>query len=345
MPSDPQIDAYLQLLAPINRQIEMLAQLNGTMRADVTAAHSAAERAEAQTEDIWSSMEAGLNETNQRVTAVDRRLTTVQTEMLAGFDRLGTDQTLLRAAVDALRSAMEASRSGTLAALLNVMACHREVAALRLHNENEFTHTRAEIGNVAADLIGFREEVRGNNKKTSRLLSELAADGALIRGKVEDQGRRTSDAFRALDVRFDAADAKADRRYAEHERAIGDLRSDITLGFAEMRDRFAVSDQRMDRTDAVLGDHSRSLAGLTSNVTQLNTDVAELKVDVAQLKVDVAELKVDVAELKVDVAQLKTDVAELKVGQARIEAAVESLAGEVRTAFAVLTERIDRLAA
>ncbi len=305
---------YLQeLVAPLQLQLGQLAQLNAMIRADVAASHHIAERAEAQTEDVWSSMEAGLTDTNLRITTLDAQLTTVHTEMLSGFDRVNTDDQVLRSTIDAMRSTLEVAQAGIWVAGESVVASNKEIAALRLDNANEFGKTRAEIGQLAADLLDLRLEMRRGATETSLFLSHLSTDVAILRGFVENQETRFTNEFRAVHAKFDAANQQADERFAEHSYAIELLRSDVTQ--------------------------------LKTDVAQLKTDVAELKTDVAQLKADVAELKTDVAQLKTDVAQLKTDVAELKVGQARIEEAMVALTVHVTTAFTVLTQRIDQLAA
>ena len=58
--------------------------------------------------------------------------------------------------------------------------------------------------------------------------------------------------------------------------------------------------------------HTRMLADLTADVSELKIRVSGLETDVAGLKADVATLKTDVATLKADVATLKADMAEVK---------------------------------
>jgi chromosome segregation ATPase len=57
--------------------------------------------------------------------------------------------------------------------------------------------------------------------------------------------------------------------------------------------------------------HTRMLADLTADVSELKTRVSGLETDVAGLKSDVATLKSDVATLKSDMAEVKETVREI----------------------------------
>ena len=64
-------------------------------------------------------------------------------------------------------------------------------------------------------------------------------------------------------------------------------------------------------------------------------DLVETRI--ARLEADVANIRTDVTELKSDMREVKKDVSDLKVK-------VSDLAGEMKTMFATLDAKIDRVA-
>jgi chromosome segregation ATPase len=99
----------------------------------------------------------------------------------------------------------------------------------------------------------------------------------------------------------------------------------LAEGQRALRADLAKVRQTQDRHTRMLADLTADVSELKTRVSGLETDVAGLKSDVATLKSDVATLKSDVATLKSDVATLKSDVATLKSDMAEVKETVREI--------------------